>query len=179
LARATWILPWSGGLQLKGLAGFGWENHSFYITLPTFTNIFNNDLRFLSFSGGGGLSSVFWKKARKWTSHLALCLWDGCGMRVLPNFFGYLFLTSLLSFIAPMALLAGIGMGLFLLGCLPGLDLLAQTLASQIQLFLIVFGDGHVLQGILTISLTCAFVGAKFYLFNCYWYGNLTFPQRR
>ena len=100
-------------------------------------------------------------------------------MRVFPNFLRSLFVTSVLSFMAPIALVGGIVGGLFLLGYLPGLDLLAQTLGSQIKLFLIVFGDGYVLQGIFTISFTSAFVGANFHLFNYYWYRNLTVPERR
>jgi hypothetical protein len=59
------------------------------------------------------------------------------------------------------------------IGYIPGIDILGQIGTEKLVKFLIVFGDGYPLQGLLTIGLTCALVGSLFDLFNFYRYQNI------
>jgi len=79
-----------------------------------------------------------------------------------------LLLASLLSFLAPIALIGGTISILLLLGFIPGLMSFAQASASQILAFLETFGSGNAWEGTLVIGCACGVVGALFdtYIFT-------------
>jgi hypothetical protein len=83
-------------------------------------------------------------------------------MSVFTNFLRSLLLTMFFSFIAPMLLVGGVLFILPLIGHFPALQ--AATEASSIRIihFLAIFGTGNSCRGLVTISLTCSFVGALF-----------------
>jgi hypothetical protein len=88
-------------------------------------------------------------------------------MTVFTNFLRSLLLTTVFSFIAPMFLVGGLLLCLFLLVHIPGLEEMTEPIPQTIMHFLATFGSGNSLQGLLVISLTCSFVGA---LFDAYVY---------
>jgi hypothetical protein len=85
-----------------------------------------------------------------------------------------LLLTTAFTFSVPLVLIGSILGFLVLIRELPGCCWLAETGATQILEFLSVFGSGYPMQGILWISLTFAFVGCLFDLFNFYRYQTLS-----
>lgn len=76
-----------------------------------------------------------------------------------------LLLASLLSFLAPIALIGGTIALLLLLGIVPELMPFGQACAAQILSFLETFGNGSAWEGTIVIGCTCGVVGA---LFNTY-----------
>lgn len=94
-------------------------------------------------------------------------------MSIFPNFLRSLVLTSFLSFTAPMLLVAGMLASLFLIGYVPGLEIVGKSGAVAICNFLAVFGTGCPIDGIVTIGLTCGFVGAIFDTYAFYRYQTL------
>ncbi|MER3476797.1 MAG: hypothetical protein C4287_09950, partial [Leptolyngbya sp. ERB_1_2] len=70
-----------------------------------------------------------------------------------------LLLASLLSFLAPIALVGGTIALLLLLGFIPGLMPFGQACATQILAFLETFGNGNPWEGTLVIGCACAVVG--------------------
>jgi hypothetical protein len=78
------------------------------------------------------------------------------------------------SFVAPLLLLAIACSGLQLWTYLPWIGGLGVTVNQGIAGFLTVFGDGSLVQGMLTISIVCAIVGA---LFDTYAFYH--FPTQR
>ncbi|MBD2183723.1 hypothetical protein H6S82_07985 [Planktothrix sp. FACHB-1355] len=94
-------------------------------------------------------------------------------MNIMPNFFRSLLLTSFLSFVAPILLVGGTLAGLSLIGYIPVLGIIGQSGAESIWKFLVVFGNGCPIEGLLTIGLTCAFVGAMFDTYAFYRYQTL------
>lgn len=94
-------------------------------------------------------------------------------MSIFPHFLRSLLLTSLLSFVVPVLMLGTVLVVLSAIGYIPGIDILGQIGTEKLVKFLIVFGDGYPLQGLLTIGLTCALVGSLFDLFNFYRYQNI------
>lgn len=97
-------------------------------------------------------------------------------MSIFPNFLRSLLLTSVLSFTAPLLLVGGVWVSLFLLGYIPLLEAIAQTGSEQILNFLAIFGNGCPLEGILVIGCTCGFVGALFDTYAFYRYQTLRSP---
>ncbi len=83
-------------------------------------------------------------------------------MTMFTNFVRSLLLTIIFSFVAPMIFIGVALLLLSLLSLLPGLQTLAETIATQISHFLATFGSGTPLQGLFVICLTCSFVGALF-----------------
>ncbi|MEB3182056.1 MAG: hypothetical protein VKL59_23925 [Nostocaceae cyanobacterium] len=94
-------------------------------------------------------------------------------MSIFPNFLRSLLLTIIFSFIAPMLLFGGLIVTLSLIGYIPGLQTITETIGSQIVEFLATFGSGTPRRGIFVISLTCSFVGALFDTYAFYKYQNL------
>ncbi|MFW9257836.1 hypothetical protein A4S05_33670 [Nostoc sp. KVJ20] len=91
-------------------------------------------------------------------------------MTIFTNFLRSLLLTIIFSFVAPMFLVGGGLLFLFLMGHFPGLQELTEAIATEIIHFLATFGSGTPLRGLVVISLTCAFVGALFDMYVCYRY---------
>jgi hypothetical protein len=77
-----------------------------------------------------------------------------------------LLLTTIVSFAVPVIVVSGTLIALLGLSYLPILEKVGRIGMEQLQIFLAVFGSGCALQGIVTIGLTCAIVGALFDLFN-------------
>ena len=94
-------------------------------------------------------------------------------MSILPNLLRSLLLTTVMSFLLPIILVGGVLVALSGVSYVPGLDIIGQTIANQILQFLIIFGNGYPLQGMLTIGFTCALVGCLFDVYNFYRYQNL------
>lgn len=94
-------------------------------------------------------------------------------MSIFPNFFRSLLLTSILSFAAPILLVGGTLAGLSLISYIPGLAIIGQSGAESIWKFLVIFGTGCPIQGMLTIGMTCGLVGAMFDTYAFYRYQTL------
>lgn len=84
------------------------------------------------------------------------------------SYFRSLFLASLLSFLAPIALIGVTIAALLLIGAVPGLTSVGQICATQLLSFLQIFGSGNALEGTIVIGGTCAVAGALFdtYIFT-------------
>ncbi|OUL21515.1 hypothetical protein [Nostoc sp. 106C] len=89
-------------------------------------------------------------------------------MTIFTNFLRSLLLTTIFSFVVPMFLVGGFLLLLSLVGHIPGLQRIAEAIATQIIHFLATFGSGTPLRGLLVISLTCSFVGALFDIYAYY-----------
>ncbi|OUL20037.1 hypothetical protein BV378_30800 [Nostoc sp. RF31YmG] len=89
-------------------------------------------------------------------------------MTIFTNFLRSLVLTTIFSFVVPMFLVGGFLLLLSLVGHIPGLQRIAEAIATQIIHFLATFGSGTPLRGLLVISLTCSFVGALFDIYAYY-----------
>lgn len=94
-------------------------------------------------------------------------------MSILPSFLRSLFLTTLLSFMAPNLFLGLLFFSVYLLSYLPGLEGFTQFTGDRLLQFLIVFGSGDPWQGVLAIALTCGLVGGLFDIYAFYQYHNI------
>ena len=83
-------------------------------------------------------------------------------MSMLPNFIRSLLLTSLLSFVAPIVLVTVLLGGFSVISYVPGLVTIGNVGATQLLTFLVIFGKGCPLEGVMVIGLTCSLVGALF-----------------
>ncbi|GAX36993.1 hypothetical protein [Nodularia sp. NIES-3585] len=91
-------------------------------------------------------------------------------MSIFTNFLRSLLLTMFFSFIAPMSLVGGLLFLLPLIGHFRALQGATEASATRIMHFLLIFGSGHPLHGLVIISLTCSFVGALFDTYAYYRY---------
>lgn len=91
-------------------------------------------------------------------------------MSLLPNLLRSLLITSILSFLVPVFLIAAIWSVLFLIGCLPYLETIGQVGAVQVSHFLDVFGSGSPIRGVMVIGLVCSLVGVLFDTYAFYRY---------
>ncbi len=94
-------------------------------------------------------------------------------MSILPNFLRSLLLTIIFSFVAPMLLVGGGLVGLFVLSYIPGWQTTGQAIVAQLVQFLATFGSGNPFRGLVVISMTCSLVGALFDTYAFYRYQNL------
>ena len=78
------------------------------------------------------------------------------------NFLRSLSLATVLSFFAPISIVAGFLTGTWLLTCIPGIGTIGQIATDMLLAFLYTFGGGCAFQGMLTIAIVCGFVGALF-----------------
>ncbi|WP_295619024.1 hypothetical protein [Chamaesiphon sp. GL140_3_metabinner_50] len=78
------------------------------------------------------------------------------------NFLRSLSLATVLSFFAPISIVAGSLTGTWLLTCIPGIGTIGQIATNMLLDFLYTFGGGCPFQGMLTIAIVCGFVGALF-----------------
>jgi hypothetical protein len=139
-----------------------------------FTKIFKENLRFYTIPDQFQICPYCKKKQEAKLGGFLLGFLQQYGfMSVLPHLLRSLLLSTLLSFAAPILAVGGLLTILFGISYFPGCEGLGQTGAEQILSFLSVFGSGMALQGIITIGITCAFVGSLFDLFNFYHYQNL------
>jgi hypothetical protein len=83
-------------------------------------------------------------------------------MTIFTNFLRSLLLTIIFCFVAPIFLVGGIFVLLFLWGFIPGFQAMAEAVATQISHFLGTFGSGSPLRGLFVICLTWSFVGGLF-----------------
>ena len=100
------------------------------------------------------------------TNELAQWLLNRAAMNIISPLLLSVFLTSLLSFAAPIVLLVIVLAALSVLLYLPGGEFVAHTGISQILWFLGVFGSGSAIEGILTIALACGIVGGLFTIYS-------------
>ncbi|WP_250126097.1 hypothetical protein [Chroococcidiopsis sp. CCMEE 29] len=94
-------------------------------------------------------------------------------MSILPNFLRSLLLTIIFSFVAPMLLVGGGLVGVFVLSYIPGWQTTGQAIVAQLVQFLATFGNGNPFRGLVVISMTCSLVGALFDTYAFYRYQNL------
>ena len=95
-------------------------------------------------------------------------------MKSVSSFAHSLLLAVATSFIAPLFLLAIACFSLQLWTYLPWIGGLGASINQGIAVFLTIFGNGSIVQGMFTISIVCAIVGA---LFDTYAFYN--FPSHR
>ena len=94
-------------------------------------------------------------------------------MKVTPSLMRSLFLTATISFVLPVTII------LFLLGCsflmslFPSLMVLGDSVKNALLEFLVVFGNGKPIMGIITLGLTSTMAGILFDIFNFYRYQSL------
>ncbi len=84
------------------------------------------------------------------------------------NFLRSLSLATVLSFFAPISIVAGSLTGTWLLTCIPGIGAIGQIATNMLLAFLDTFGGGCPFQGMLTIAIVCGFVGALFDIYAFY-----------
>jgi hypothetical protein len=89
------------------------------------------------------------------------------------NFLRSLLLTIIFSFVAPMLLIGGGLISVFLIGYVPGLQGTGKAIAIALEQFLATFGSGSPFEGLVVIALTCSLVGALFDTYVFYRYQNL------
>ncbi|MEM9275466.1 MAG: hypothetical protein AAGA80_21240 [Cyanobacteria bacterium P01_F01_bin.143] len=91
-------------------------------------------------------------------------------MKVAPSLLLSLFLTATISFALPVTLiLLLLGFSL-LVGMVPSFLVLGNSINNAVIEFLLVFGNGKPLVGMITIGLTSTIVGILFDIFNFYRY---------
>ncbi|OLP19220.1 hypothetical protein BST81_05490 [Leptolyngbya sp. 'hensonii'] len=84
-----------------------------------------------------------------------------------------LLLTSFLSFTGPLIFMGVLLISLNGLSVLPFCRDIMLFGIAQLKSFLVVFGNGSLIRGLLTIGLTCSLVGSLFDTFTLYRYQNL------
>lgn len=84
-----------------------------------------------------------------------------------------LLLTSIVSFATPLLICGVILSMLAVASHLPEIAIFAKGCYEQVWYFLSMFGEGSGSKGIMTIALTCGFVGLLFESLNFYRYQTL------
>ncbi|HEY9639042.1 MAG TPA: hypothetical protein V6C57_01085 [Coleofasciculaceae cyanobacterium] len=91
-------------------------------------------------------------------------------MSTLLNLLRTLLITSILSFFAPLLLMGVLLSGLMLIKYIPALETISTLGLEQLLHFLVVFGTGSALRGVLTISIVSSLVGILFDTYTFYRY---------
>lgn len=91
-------------------------------------------------------------------------------MSIVPLFLRSLIVTSLLSFMLPLAILGAVWIILSLVSSISQWSELGAYGQQLLVAFLTTFGTGDPVAGALTIGLTCSFVGSLFDLFASHRY---------
>jgi hypothetical protein len=94
-------------------------------------------------------------------------------MSILPNLLRSLILTGIFSFLTPMLFIGLILALLVFLGHIPKLDVIGNSGFEHVLGFLVIFGSGSAIQGVLTISTVGGLVGMLFDAYTFYRYQNL------
>ena len=94
-------------------------------------------------------------------------------MRIASNSIVSLFMTAIIIFILPIAIVGFMLGSVLIVSLIPGfMELGSQSVDSILQ-FLAVFGSGKPVAGMITLSLAGSFVGILFDLFNIYRFQSL------
>ncbi len=93
-------------------------------------------------------------------------------MSILSDLLSCLALSTFVSFIVPIVPIGTILAASYAVGFIPGCAVVGHIGIDRILEFLAIFGNGLPLQGIITIGLAWAFVGALLELFSFYVYQN-------
>jgi hypothetical protein len=91
-------------------------------------------------------------------------------MSTLFNLLRTLLITSILSFFAPLLLIGVTLSGLTLVRYIPTLEPISTIGLEQLGRFLVVFGAGSAIRGVLTISMVSSLVGILFDTYTFYRY---------
>ena len=91
-------------------------------------------------------------------------------MKIAPSLLLSLFLTATISFALPVTLILLLLGFSFLVGVVPSFLFLGDSINNAVIEFLMVFGNGKPLVGMITIGLTSTIVGILFDIFNFYRY---------
>jgi hypothetical protein len=89
------------------------------------------------------------------------------------SFLRSLLISSTFSFTAPVVLIGTVLSGLSVIGQVPIVDQIGRLGAAKLLEFLVVFGNGDAIEGLLVIATTCALVGALFDTYAFYREHNL------
>ncbi len=81
-----------------------------------------------------------------------------------------LLLSILLSFATPCLFVISILVIFLTLTCVPDIAYIGQSGIDSIKAFLVIFGSGYPLQGMMIIAVACSTVGGLFDLYNFYLY---------
>jgi hypothetical protein len=95
-------------------------------------------------------------------------------LELVSNLFISLFLAALMSFAAPVILIACIIVFFTMIGCVPGFLELSHQAQIYISEVLAIFGNGKPFQGIITLGITLSIVGVLFDILNFYRYQTLS-----
>jgi hypothetical protein len=97
-------------------------------------------------------------------------------MNIWFSFLISLSLTFVVGFTTPL-IFCGLILGFLAIACcLPELALLGEACHAQVLIFLTVFGNGSISNGLFTIALTCGIAGFLFEALNFYRYQTLINP---
>lgn len=115
-----------------------------------------------------------WILPLTWIESLAYC-YGGVAifMKVSSSVLRSVLLTTFFSFTTPVILTGMILTALWGICWIPGYAELGQLWINQVLQFLAVFGNGHPVNGSLTIGMCWGFVGAMFDLCTFYRYQHL------
>ncbi|MEM7592520.1 MAG: hypothetical protein AAF383_13525 [Cyanobacteria bacterium P01_A01_bin.83] len=91
----------------------------------------------------------------------------------MSNLFLSLFLAAFMSFAAPAILIGGMLGLLVLISYIPGFMEVSNQGTIYILDFLMIFGDGKPIQGIITLGITVSIVGILLDILNFYRYQSL------
>lgn len=88
----------------------------------------------------------------------------------MSNLFRSLSVSLILSFLTPCVFITII-FGIFsTLTCVPDIGYIGQIGINSVKAFLVIFGSGYPLQGMIIIGMACSAVGGLFDLYNFYLY---------
>ena len=94
-------------------------------------------------------------------------------MKITPDFIISLVLAAVISFVFPVTLILLLLGFSFLASLVPSLMVLGHSVNNAVLEFLVVFGNGKPLMGIITLGLTSTLAGILFDIFNFYRYQSL------
>ena len=94
-------------------------------------------------------------------------------MKITPGFMLSLFLAAVVSFALPVTLILLLLGFSFLASLFPSLMVFGNSINNAILEFLVVFGNGKPIMGIITLGLTSTLAGILFDIFNFYRYQGL------
>jgi hypothetical protein len=94
-------------------------------------------------------------------------------MSKLNSFLRSLLITSILSFLAPLLLIGSIAIALIALNQIPQLGKFSQVGFEQLSHFLLIFGSGSSLYGVLTLCVVSSLVSILFDAYTFYRYQGL------
>ncbi|MBD3880808.1 hypothetical protein IFO70_03465 [Phormidium tenue FACHB-886] len=84
-----------------------------------------------------------------------------------------LLITSIFSFLAPILLISSLSLGLVILKHIPPMEAISQVGSDQLCNFLLIFGSGSSLRGLITLSLVSSLVSVLFDAYTFYRYQML------